>query len=161
MASDDINWGQRGWWALIGVGILLLFAWLSHSLQQRPPPGAPAAPGAADALPTTLTATTPGLDPTAKAMAAAGCYTCHQPARRFIGPSWREIAQQYAGDPTVVPALAEKVRMGGGGVWGSVPMGPHPDVDEVQATTMVRYILAQTAPAAAPGSAAVPASTAP
>lgn len=49
------------------------------------------------------------------------CTACHAPDRKLVGPSWSEIARKHAGKGDY---LAEKIRTGGMGVWGSVPMPP-------------------------------------
>jgi cytochrome c len=49
------------------------------------------------------------------------CTACHAPERKLVGPSWGDIARKHAGKGDY---LAEKIRTGGMGVWGSVPMPP-------------------------------------
>jgi cytochrome c len=56
----------------------------------------------------------------------AGCATCHAADRKVIGPSYREIAAKYKAQPNASKLLAERVRKGGQGVWGPVPMAPTP-----------------------------------
>ncbi len=57
-------------------------------------------------------------------MAKAGCAACHKVDGRSVGPSYKDVAKKYAGKSDVAPALAAKVRKGGAGVWGPVPMAP-------------------------------------
>lgn len=67
------------------------------------------------------------------------CQTCHQENDKLIGPSYKDIANKYTtGD---IDLLAKKVIEGGAGVWGEVPMTPHPQVSEEDAKAMVTYIL--------------------
>jgi len=56
----------------------------------------------------------------------AGCVACHAPARKIIGPSYREIALKYKGQAGAPKLLAERVRKGSTGVWGPVPMAATP-----------------------------------
>ena len=49
------------------------------------------------------------------------CVACHAPDRRVVGPSWNEIAQKHGGKPDYI---AGKIRSGGAGVWGPIPMPP-------------------------------------
>lgn len=56
----------------------------------------------------------------------AGCATCHAADRKIIGPSYRDIAAKYKGQAGAPKMLAERVRKGGPGVWGPVPMMPTP-----------------------------------
>lgn len=70
------------------------------------------------------------------------CLTCHKIEEQMTGPSYRAIAEKYAGAPNdVITALAQKIINGGVGNWGNVPMTPHPSVSQDDAETMVRYIL--------------------
>lgn len=75
-------------------------------------------------------------------IAKSDCLTCHKVDEKLVGPSYREVAEKYAGAPNdVVTALAEKIIKGGVGNWGNVPMLPHPSISQEDAETMVRYIL--------------------
>lgn len=70
------------------------------------------------------------------------CITCHKIDEKLTGPAYREVANKYAGaDDATITKLAKKVIDGGSGVWGEVPMTPHPNVSEADAKTMVKYIL--------------------
>lgn len=68
------------------------------------------------------------------------CLTCHMVEEKNVGPSYREIAAHYEPTPENIALLAEKIRKGGSGVWGTVPMTPHPQVSQEEAETMVQYI---------------------
>jgi cytochrome c len=75
-------------------------------------------------------------------IAKSDCLTCHKIDEKLVGPSYREVAEKYAGAPNdVVTALANKIIKGGVGNWGNVPMLPHPAISQEDAETMVRYIL--------------------
>jgi cytochrome c len=70
------------------------------------------------------------------------CLTCHKIDEKLIGPSYREVANKYAGtSDTVVAHLAHKVMKGGTGVWGQVAMAAHPNLSEGDATALVKYIM--------------------
>lgn len=70
------------------------------------------------------------------------CITCHKVDEAYTGPTYRQVAEKYAGaGPEVISSLAKKVIEGGSGVWGSVPMIQHPGVSQEDAEKMVRYIL--------------------
>jgi cytochrome c len=60
-----------------------------------------------------------------EAMNKAGCMACHQKDRKVVGPSFQEIAAKYKGQD-VTAKLMEKVRKGGSGTFGPVPMAPNP-----------------------------------
>lgn len=55
----------------------------------------------------------------------ARCVACHAVDKKMVGPSYREVAAKYQGQPDAAAKLAEKVRAGGSGVWGAVPMMPN------------------------------------
>ncbi len=72
---------------------------------------------------------------------ASDCSSCHAPDRLLVGPSYSEIAEHYRGQAGVVDKLAAKIKQGGAGSWGSVPMSPHPDLTDQQLKQMVEWIL--------------------
>ena len=63
---------------------------------------------------------------TEAAMNKAGCMACHTKDKKLVGPSFKDIAAKYKGQPDIVAKLSEKVRKGGSGVFGPVPMAPNP-----------------------------------
>ena len=74
-------------------------------------------------------------------MADSRCAACHQLTRRYVGPSFIEIADRYRGDATAPDRLATKVREGGAGVWGQATMPAHSSLSVRDTLTMVRYML--------------------
>lgn len=75
-------------------------------------------------------------------IAKSDCLTCHKVDEKLVGPTYRSVAEKYAGAPNdVITALAQKIIKGGVGNWGNVPMLPHPALSQDEAETMVRYIL--------------------
>jgi cytochrome c len=79
-----------------------------------------------------------GLDLVSK----TDCFTCHKIDEALTGPPYRDVANKYAGQPdSIITHLAHKIIEGGSGVWGQVPMTPHPSVSEEDAKAMVKYIL--------------------
>ena len=69
------------------------------------------------------------------------CLSCHQVDSKIIGPSYRNVAAKYAGQPDAAARLATKVMKGGAGVWGAVPMPANPQVNEAEAKQLVQWIL--------------------
>jgi cytochrome c len=109
---------------------------------------APAAPSAD----TAAASKAPAAEVPATAAAPAGkdgkaliegsdCRTCHQDAVKVIGPSYVDVAKKYPNTPANVKMLAGKVIAGGKGVWGEIPMTPHPNVSQEDAEAMVSFIL--------------------
>jgi cytochrome c551/c552 len=84
-----------------------------------------------------------GNDPVAKLLNAHACMACHTVDQRVVGPSFREVAAKFSGDAGAAALLAKKVREGGSGAWGSVPMPPHPQVPDADLNQMVAWILQQ------------------
>lgn len=70
------------------------------------------------------------------------CLTCHKIEEKLQGPSYRDVANKYAGMPdTIITHLAGKIIQGGSGVWGEIMMTAHPDLSQEDAEAMVKYIL--------------------
>ena len=73
---------------------------------------------------------------------AKNCTACHAADKKLIGPSFKDIAAKYASDKDATTKLAKKVREGGTGVWGQVPMPANPQVSADEATALVKWVLA-------------------
>ncbi|QSN61329.1 MULTISPECIES: c-type cytochrome [unclassified Caballeronia] len=81
----------------------------------------------------------------ANAMAIArsnACMGCHAVDRKLVGPSFQQVAQKYKGDAQASAKLAKKVKDGGAGVWGSIPMPSHPAMNDGDIKTVVAWVLA-------------------
>jgi len=72
-----------------------------------------------------------------------GCSACHAVDKKIIGPSYQEVAAKYKGDAGAAAKLAKKVKEGGSGVWGPVPMPPNVTVSDADIKSLVDWILAQ------------------
>jgi cytochrome c len=71
------------------------------------------------------------------------CFACHAVDRKLVGPTYKEVAAKYRGDKGAEAKLAEKVKKGGQGVWGQVPMAPNPNVPDADVRALVKWILQQ------------------
>ena len=69
------------------------------------------------------------------------CIACHAADKKLVGPSYKAVADKYRGQSDAADKLAKKIRAGGSGVWGAIPMPPHPQVSEADAKKMATYIL--------------------
>ncbi len=58
------------------------------------------------------------------ALTKSGCMACHAKDKKLVGPSFKDIAAKYKGQD-VAAKLFEKVRKGGSGVFGPIPMSPN------------------------------------
>jgi cytochrome c len=72
---------------------------------------------------------------------ASGCLACHTADKKLVGPSYREIAERYRKDKGAEASLNQKVKAGGKGVWGDIPMPPNAHVKDADIKTMVQWIL--------------------
>jgi len=72
-----------------------------------------------------------------------GCAACHAVDKKIVGPSYQEVAAKYRGDKDAAAKLVQKVKTGGAGVWGQVPMPPNAQVPEADIKALVTWILAQ------------------
>jgi cytochrome c5 len=122
-------------------------------------PGAGAAPAAAApaAAPVAAAATPPAAaapsTPATKAgapldlksgeamMQKDGCTACHAVDKKIVGPAYYDVAAKYKGDAAAAAKLAQKVKAGGAGVWGPIPMPPNPKVPDEDITALVSWIL--------------------
>jgi cytochrome c len=71
------------------------------------------------------------------------CMSCHGVDKKIVGPAFKDVAKKYAGDKTAAAKLAAKVKAGGKGVWGEVPMPPNPQVKPADLTEIITWVLAQ------------------
>jgi cytochrome c len=74
---------------------------------------------------------------------AKNCLACHAVDKKLVGPAYKDVAAKYANDKDAVAKLTKKVREGGVGVWGQVPMPANPQVNEAEAQTLVKWVLSQ------------------
>lgn len=110
----------------------------------------PKAPEAAkDTTPSTSTApatAAAGSEKGLELIGASDCTTCHRLNKdgsgATIGPAYSEVADKYApAADTTIDRLVKKVIAGGSGVWGTIPMTPHPNLKPEDVKTMVSYIM--------------------
>ncbi|MCG7899115.1 MAG: c-type cytochrome [Candidatus Thiodiazotropha lotti] len=82
--------------------------------------------------------------PTGDALAVAttsGCMACHQVETKVVGPAYKEVAAKYKGDAGAVDTLVAKVKAGGVGTWGQIPMPPNAHVSDENIRVVVEWIL--------------------
>jgi cytochrome c len=72
----------------------------------------------------------------------SNCMSCHQVDKKLVGPSYQDVAKKYAGKADAVKTLSAKVKAGGKGNWGEVPMPPNANVKDADIETLVKWILA-------------------
>ena len=69
------------------------------------------------------------------------CLACHQTDKKLVGPSYQDVAAKYKGQADAPDKLAAKVKAGGVGVWGQVPMPPNSTVPDADMKALVTWIL--------------------
>jgi len=81
-------------------------------------------PGEKAAAPVQLSAAEQARLDAKKAAAAAqknGCLVCHGIDKKIVGPAYTDVAKKYVGKADY---LLNKIKAGGVGVWGEIPMPP-------------------------------------
>ena len=79
--------------------------------------------------------------PPSDALAAGGCMACHQMVGNRVGPGFAEIKAHYAGQDAA-SHLTSKIRQGGSGVWGVIPMPANPALAEADLQQIVGWLTA-------------------
>ncbi|HET6493296.1 MAG TPA: c-type cytochrome [Burkholderiales bacterium] len=71
----------------------------------------------------------------------SGCFACHAADKKLVGPAYKDVAAKYRNDKNAEANLIKKVKAGGKGVWGDVPMPPNAHVKDADIKTLVQWIL--------------------
>ena len=71
----------------------------------------------------------------------SACTACHAVDKKIVGPAYKEVAAKYKGDKTAEAKLIDKVKKGGVGVWGQVPMPPNSNVSDADIQKLVKWVL--------------------
>ncbi|HAE99795.1 MAG TPA: cytochrome C [Methylophilaceae bacterium] len=72
----------------------------------------------------------------------SGCLNCHSVDKKILGPAYKEVAAKYKGDKTAEAKLIQKVKVGGSGSWGNMPMPANsPQVKDEDIKTIVQWVL--------------------
>lgn len=69
------------------------------------------------------------------------CTACHAVDKKVVGPAFKEVAAKYRNDKGAEAKLVDKVKKGGVGVWGQVPMPPNAAVSDADVKTLVKWVL--------------------
>ena len=72
----------------------------------------------------------------------SNCLSCHAVDKKLVGPSYQDIAKKYAGQKDAEAMLVDKVKKGGKGTWGAIPMPPNANVKDDDIKTLVKWVLA-------------------
>lgn len=69
------------------------------------------------------------------------CFVCHKIEERVIGPAFRDVSRRYEASEENIQKLVNKIKTGGNGTWGSIPMTSHPNQGTDSLRVIVKYIL--------------------
>ncbi len=72
-----------------------------------------------------------------------GCTGCHAVDRKLVGPSFREVANRFGSEAGGNERVARRIREGGAGDWGAIPMPPHPAINDAELRSLVTWVFAQ------------------
>jgi cytochrome c len=73
-------------------------------------------------------------------LAANACTACHGVKNKIVGPGFNEIAAKHKGRADAEAYLVGKIKSGGSGVWGAVPMPPQPQIKDDDAKAIAQWI---------------------
>lgn len=69
------------------------------------------------------------------------CLSCHQVAKKVVGPAFQDVAKKYKGDAKAEEHIVGVIKNGSKGVWGAVPMAKQPQVNDADAATLAKWIM--------------------
>jgi len=131
--DDNVkNMLSRGMPPLTAEETRIIVEYLSTYYGPNPPPA-----------PSPDTLATGSGDPMAQMLDKYACSSCHAVDKKIVGPAFREVAAKYAGDAGAPARLAEKIRYGGQGAWGPVPMPGNPAISAADQKTLAGWVLQQ------------------
>lgn len=69
------------------------------------------------------------------------CLACHKTDTKVVGPAYKDVAAKYKGNAEAPAKLVAKIKSGGAGNWGPIPMPPHPTISDDELNKIVAWIL--------------------
>jgi cytochrome c len=142
--------GMPAYGGVIGVdGVWMIVAYLKAQPVAAVVPttswgtGGTAEPAPASAAPATPAPATPAAEVAVspdQVPAKYGCVGCHAVDKKVVGPSFKDVAAKYQGKDVKAELIA-KIKNGGAGVWGQIPMPPNPSVPDKDLDAVVTWIL--------------------
>lgn len=105
------------------------------------PAEAPAAAETAPAAPVEAAPAAPAASDTLALATNNGCMACHKIDVMLVGPAYKDVAAKYKDDSAALDMLVAKVKAGGVGVWGQIPMPPNAHVSDADIKTIITWVL--------------------
>jgi cytochrome c len=79
----------------------------------------------------------------AKALAAkSACLACHAVDKKLVGPAYKDVAAKHAGQADALEKVAARIKSGGSGMYGAVPMPPQPTLKDEELKLLAAWVLA-------------------
>ena len=79
----------------------------------------------------------------AKALASkSACLACHAAEKKIVGPSYKDVAAKHAGQADALDKVAARIKSGGSGIYGPVPMPPQPALKDEELKLLAAWVLA-------------------
>ncbi len=78
-------------------------------------------------------------------MSKAGCAACHHVDKKLVGPAYKEVSKKHKGQKDAVAVITKKIRSGGAGVYGQIPMPPNSpaQISDADLKAMVEWVLSK------------------
>lgn len=71
----------------------------------------------------------------------SACLSCHAVDKKLIGPAFKDVAARYRGDNAAESKLVDKIKKGGSGTWGAMPMPANSRVKDDDIKVLAQWIL--------------------
>ena len=94
----------------------------------------------AQAAPENIANTTPLLSQIKPILDKNACLACHGMSTKMVGPSLKDVADRYKSQSGALALLSGKIKNGGQGVWGAIPM-PAQALSVEEANQIARWLL--------------------
>ncbi len=79
----------------------------------------------------------------AKALASkSACLACHAADKKLVGPAYKDVAAKHQGQADAVAKVAARIKSGGSGMYGAVPMPPQPNLKDDELKLLAEWVLA-------------------
>jgi cytochrome c len=79
----------------------------------------------------------------AKALAAKNaCMACHAVDKKLVGPAFKDVAAKHAGQPDALEKVSARIKSGGAGLYGPVPMPAQAQLKDDELKLLAGWILA-------------------
>ena len=127
--------------AALSIAFAACFSQVSAQVKKKAVVKKTVAAAPAKVIPPLPFATAPEIEDGKALIAKLDCLACHKTDTKLVGPAYTAVAEKYPQNQTSVDTLTKKIIKGGKGVWGPVPMAPHPTVAPADAGKMIKYIL--------------------